>query len=337
MGAFWDRRISIVTSLSELVGYRSGLALTRQEMVDHIPQFEDVLSGPDDHVLRVRSEEYEELVRWLLFKVGKIPTPHLISPTITLYHKYKSDRRKSKLVSDVTRLFLDGWPEAIEKGKEAGAIDPTPFFMQAIEKYGPKGFKMAMELIDLMIIFETQRPWVSYRQIEWRDVAALADLFKSESLETYYGQFFDQRFINYLARNFESIDKINWRKFEALAAEFFVRAGFDIELGPGRDDGSIDIRIWPKKGKAAGRAPAILVQCKREQRKIGKVVVKALWADVVAERAGSGLIVTTTALSPGAQKVCSARAYPIKEANRDTLREWIDAMKTPERGVFLGE
>ncbi len=45
-------------------------------------------------------------------------------------------------------------------------------------------------------------------------------------------------------------------KFEGLTTEFFTCAGFDLELGPGRDDGSIDVRIWPKMGKGKGRAPA---------------------------------------------------------------------------------
>jgi restriction system protein len=96
------------------------------------------------------------------------------------------------------------------------------------------------------------------------------------------------------------------------------------------------MRVWPEKADRQ-LPPALLVQCKRERKKIGKVVVKALWADVLAERAGSGLIVTTTALSPGAKKVCTARAYRIREADRGTLREWIEAMKTPDRGIFLGE
>jgi restriction endonuclease len=278
MGAFWSSRVRIVTSLSELVGYKSGLALTREEIATHLPQLGEFVTGPDDQAIRVRSEEYEQLVRWLLYKVGRIPTPHLISPTITLYHKYKKEAKKHALQSKVATLFVEEYRKAIEKAQSGGhtAVDLVPFVMEAGKQFGPKGFKMAMELVDLMIVYQEQRPYGSYRQVEWKDVAALADLFESENLETYYGQFFDQRFIDYLARNFESIDRINWRKFEGLTAEFFVRAGFDLGLGPGRNDGSIDVRVWPKKGKAGGLPPAMLVQCKREQRKIEKVVVKAL-------------------------------------------------------------
>ena len=66
-------------------------------------------------------------------------------------------------------------------------------------------------------------------------------------------------------------------------------------------------------------------------------MVKALYADVLAEQARSGLIVTTSTLTPGAEAVCRARAYPIRAADRSALKKWILAMRTPDAGVFLGE
>jgi restriction system protein len=165
----------------------------------------------------------------------------------------------------------------------------------------------------------------------------LEDLFRSESLTTFYGTFFDQRFIDYLAREFEAIDRINWRKFEGLVGEYFHREGFVVTLGPGRGDEGVDARIWPKDADAASRPPAMLVQCKRQQENVSKVVLKALYADVLHEKAESGLIVTTSALSPGAKKVRSVRSYPIKDADRSALRTWIAQMRSPGSGVFLGE
>lgn len=175
-------------------------------------------------------------------------------------------------------------------------------------------------------------PWSNFRRQSWRDTTELKGLFASESLQTMYGHFLDQRFIDYLHRNFEAIDRINWRKFEGLAAEFFKREGYHVQIGPGRDDGNIDLRLWPDAEAATG-PPTALVQCKREK----KMVVKALWADMEDEGARSGIIVTTTSLSPGAEKVCTARAYPIQQANRHTIWEWICQMRTPSRGVFLAE
>ncbi|MFM9587267.1 restriction endonuclease, partial [Streptomyces caniscabiei] len=92
--------------------------------------------------------------------------------------------------------------------------------------------------------------------------------------------------------------------------EWFQREGYDVELGPGRNDGSIDVRLW-QPGAAPGAPPAVIVQCKRQTRKIERIVVKALYADVLAEGAGAGLVVTTSDISPGAARDIAARAYPI--------------------------
>lgn len=164
----------------------------------------------------------------------------------------------------------------------------------------------------------------------------LEDLFKSESLESQYGEFIDQRFINYLNRNHDKLGEIHWRKFEGLTAEYFDRQGYKVELGPGRNDGGIDVRVW-KDNARDGDAPLILIQCKRYKEKIGRTVVKALWADVEWEKADSGLIVTTSSISPGAQQDCIARGYKIKQANKQIITQWLDTMKTPGTGVFMGK
>jgi restriction system protein len=112
--------------------------------------------------------------------------------------------------------------------------------------------------------------------------------------------------------------------------------GCHVEIGEGRNDEGIDGRVWPSK-EDRSQPPLVLVQCKRQQDKVSKVVVKALYADVVAEGAKAGIIVTTNALSPGARRVCTARSYPVGEADRETLRKWLAAMRTPGTGVFCGE
>ena len=94
------------------------------------------------------------------------------------------------------------------------------------------------------------------------------------------------------------------------------------------------MRVWPKDADKH-LPPTTLVQCKRQKDKIEKVVVKALYADILEAQAQSGLIVTTSALSPGSEKVCTVRAYPITQASRETLKQWITTMRTPYTGVFL--
>jgi len=337
MGGIWYRRIEMVGALSEIVGYKSGLALNRIEIVDHLPEYESTLIGDDDAIIRLRAEDYEEILSTLLYRLGCIASPPIVFPGIGMFHKYKEDPKKYELYESVLGLFLKMFPDLEKRSPKDEPIDLTPFLMEVEKRYkDTHAMEIALEYIGEIEQYLYQNPWARIRRYEWVDIKELSDLFKSESLDTYYGKFFDQRFIDYLNRNFDSIDRINWRKFEGLVCEFFHREGFYIQIGAGRNDDNIDGRIWPKEDDK-NLPPTTLVQCKREKGKVGKVVVKALWADLISERAKSGLIVTTTALSPGAVKVCTARSYPINQANRKTLKKWIKSMRSSNTGVFMGE
>ena len=105
-------------------------------------------------------------------------------------------------------------------------------------------------------------------------------------------------------------------------------------MGPGRADGGVDIRVWDPADNV-GKPPLILVQCKRQRDKVSQVVLNALWADVSDEGAQSGLIVTTSALTPSAETVRKARGYPITAVERGTLQDWIEQLRTPGSGTFL--
>jgi len=169
----------------------------------------------------------------------------------------------------------------------------------------------------------------------WRDVLALSELFNSASIATAYGRFFDQRFVDYLAVNFEEIGSVNWRKFEALVAERFHREGFQVELGPGRNDNGVDIRVWESDADASITRPTLIIQCKRENRKIEKVVVKALAADVEWEGAEQGMLAATVDWSPGAREVVKTRKYPLAEVNREVLKHWVVGMRSTGSGLWL--
>ncbi len=378
MGAIWGRRIEMVTTLSEQVGYKAGVALSRDQMSEFLGDLEGgFINGPDDDTIRIRAEEYDECLCQLLYSVGNIRSPCIMSSISQLYHEVKHDEKllaiylklgedlvaflssalhipkESPSDSSSDRYDPRGQPvspiaaalsismssaaaevEATVQGTKS--INPKPFVERARKNYGKTGAAMALAMVQGFNEDLHKSSLSDFRGVEWSDVADLKDLFRSEKLETHHGEFFDQRFVDYLSHNFNSIDAINWRKFEGLTCEFFYRLGLDVEIGKGRDDDSVDARIWTKTKKKQ-QSPLILVQCKREKAKVGKVVVKALHADVAHEKAKLGLIVTTSALSPGAKKVCSARRYPLIEANRDTLKKWVAAMRTPYTGVFLGE
>jgi len=339
MGAIWFSRIELLTTASEIVGRKSGLALNRERVCELTPpSIADIWSGPDESMVRVRSEEFEQLVADLLFRVGNIPSPSIAPMGIRLFHKYKNDPLQFEIYKGVLGIFPEEMAAAMKDAETEGskAIDPTKFVKRSESLHGINGALLALELIEDLDQQLHRSPWATYRRVEWKDMAELEDLFRSESLTTLHGEFFDQRFIDFLAANFSEIDHINWRKFEGLSAEFFSRYGFRVEVGPGRNDGGIDLRLWPEPFRP-NLPPAVIVQCKRQKNAVEKVVVKALYADVLAEKADTGLIVTTSALSPGAKAVCTARAYPVSAADRTALQSWVAAMRTPNAGVFLGE
>jgi len=332
-------RIELLTTTSEIIGYKSGLALPRERLIKLTPPYYvDIWDGPDEGPVRIRSEEFEEIIAYILYRTGNTYTPSTMPLGMTQYHKYKKNPETLRIYESVMLLFIDMLRKGLEDEEKTGnkIIDPTPFFKECRERHGIIGAKMAIEILKDLEYQQQRSPWIPYRRIEWKDTADLNDLFQSESLETYYGSFLDQRFIDYLSQNFSDIDQINWRKFEGLTCEFFERLGFHVVIGKGRDDDNIDARVWPTE-ETSNQPPALLIQCKRQKKKIEKVVVKALWADISQESAKSGLIVTTSALSPGAHKVCTARGYPIEQADRKTLQTWIKAMRTPASGIILGE
>ncbi len=367
MGGIWLSKNALLTSTSEIVGYKSGLALNRKRILSFASEYHrELIIGPPDAIVRIRSEEFEQLIADVLYRIGNLRSADYDPVGGRLFHKYKNNRILFTLFARVLKIFHRALNEALTRAGQTRFLqDPIEFttaleFVQELTALsmlihedgaelldengfielsrhasGDFGAQLARELIDDFHHERHRSPWGLYRQMQWHKTEDLEALFKSASLTTEYGKFIDQRFIDYLYKNFDDIDKMHWRKFEGLTGEYFARQGFDVKMGPGRNDGGVDLRV--SQGGNSNSNSTILIQCKREKDKVQKVVVKALWADVVAEGAKSGLIVTTSSLAPGAKKVQIARAYPIRAAERPTLKKWIAEMRTPRSGIFMGE
>lgn len=337
MGAIFTNSMSIVGHLGELVGYKAGLALTREELAEHLVDtldIRDTVLTVEDSWIHMRSEEYEEAVNGLLYRVGNIPTPYPLPPALTVHRHFENYPIHREILDKVIIRCLEVIQDQIRNVPPGQHLDHRLVFDVAYTEFGQPGLDIAYVLIKAFAFQLHISPWTPQRWFDWDDTIQLSDLFHSESLETKYGKFFDQRFVDYLAQNFPRIDKINWRKFEGLAGEFFERAGFRVVMGPGRGDGGVDIRVWDPTDDVK-KPPLILVQCKRQQEKVSQVVLKALWADVSDEKADSGLIVTTSALAPSAKTVRNVRAYPIAAVERQTLRNWVEKLRSPGSGTFL--
>ena len=332
MGGIWMNNHDLADSLAEVVGFKAGLALSRARTAAMLKAYDAKLAErllwPDARMMRVESTTYQEAATYLLYKVGYVATPTVLPPVGGVYHRYKADPVRGKLTAPIGEMLVEWMDAALSAPAPASGLDPTPFMKRAAETFGAPGLDVAMAYLRGIDVIQQVNPWTRIRRTDWADTRQLEDLFKSENLDTLYGKFFDQRFIDYIARNFdEEIDDVHWRQFEALTAEHFEKQGFRAELGPGRNDDGIDVRVFPKDDNPS-LPPLIIVQCKREKRKIGKTLLKSVYADVLWEKAGSGLIVTTTELSPGTDDMRQARAYPVEAIDRGKLRDWVLAMRT---------
>lgn len=327
MGGIWTHRSDMLRFMHECVGFRVGLAVSEDRLTRDLRQIVAPLQLPaDERLQRFRSEEVERSARLLLRHYGD-PAAADLYPVLEFVRGLLDQPEKLSVLEDV----LDATPASL---LGAGFASDTPWEelkRDAQSRYGALGVQVLEELREAAQLDTHLSPWGSQRWVEWRDVLDLAELSNSESVSAMHGTFFDQRFIGYLARDVARIDTMNWRKFEALIAERFVRLGLRVELGPGRGDDGVDIRVW-----GADDASALtIIQCKRQQSDVSQVIVKALASDVGWTGADHGLLVTSTRAAPSAKRVIETRSYPVRVVERDAIAQWLAEMSQPSTGLWM--
>lgn len=328
---------TLADRLSETAGYKAGLALSIEELCDHLSgtNYPDLIIDSETGPVRLRAEDYEALFYKLLYRIG-YTTDEYDGDYVGAkrFHKYRKNGQL-EIFHGMLEIYNDVWMDLINKTVADGkkSIDPTPFLLQCNDKYGETGLRMAMEQIEVTNRGITLNPHSIGRATEWQDAIELRKLFEGSNDTPENGKFIDQRFIDYLSHNHDRLPEMHWRKFEELAAEFFHREGFKVELGPGRNDDGVDVRVWVPDSAPTDK-PLCLVQCKRQQSKIEKVVIKGLYADVQYEGAEYGVVVTTSELSPGARTTIQSRGYPIQEIEGKAIRKWLTTLRTPGTGII---
>jgi Restriction endonuclease len=122
----------------------------------------------------------------------------------------------------------------------------------------------------------------------------------------------------------QDLQRLEWRQFEELLDAIFKNQGFYTELGPGRNDGGVDHRLYQSRS-----IPELvsLVQAKRYQAPIQQEAVAALWAHAVIEGAPRALFATTSRFQPAVVKfACSVEqkvGLPSLElADNKTIAGW---------------
>jgi restriction system protein len=324
----WSRG-SALSHLTDDAGFRSGLALTGSIALRHLGEEHRLakeLSQPDG-LCRIRADEYADAVGDLLYQLGTFGSPGMPTTGIWIMDRLQAlglenlELEQLLTIEAILNHYIQLW------SREKSLIGDSDLHDEIEPVVGRRAVDLMPILRGAMSFQMAYSPFL-YRDYSKANLLELESLFKSEKLPV-DGSFFDQRFIDYLQRQFDAIDEMHWRQFEALCAEWFSRQGFKVELGPGRGDDGVDLRMW-RPDTAIGAAPTIIAQCKRQRRGVSKVTVKALNTDVSLQNAEGGLIITTHDLSPGAARDCKVHCFPIEAANRASVRSWIAQMQTPK-------
>ncbi|WP_440216653.1 restriction endonuclease [Chromobacterium piscinae] len=334
MGGIVFRPKVLPDNLAEIAGYKAGLAMSIEEICDHLTgtAFPDTVRDAETSGVRLRSEEYEDLYYNLLHRIGY--TRELYQgPTIEharIFHRLKDNAAELEFYMQVCSTMNNAMMIGIQNNNPR-PTDPMVILAEVKQRFGVAGVKIAIERFEIINRGILMNP---HRGIgrEWNTPIELKGLFKGTEQQPEKGRFIDQRYIDYLSNNQDRIGDMHWRQFERLTAEFYERDGYKVDLGPGSGDDGVDVRVW-KPDAIPGNSPLCIVQCKRQKNKIEKVVVKGLHADVQFERAEYGVIVTTSELSPGAKTTISARGYDIQAIERDGVKGWLTKLRTPGAGI----
>jgi hypothetical protein len=126
---------------------------------------------------------------------------------------------------------------------------------------------------------------------------------------------------SYFARRPEDLHRLTWREFETLLFRIFQAQGFTCELGPGSNDGGIDVRVLQRDPLGD---ILTLVQAKRyaPRNKIDLSAVAALHGVADVEAAQKSMFVTTSDYLPSARKFAGRTRIPMTLTTSADVSDW---------------
>ncbi len=133
----------------------------------------------------------------------------------------------------------------------------------------------------------------------------------------------------HFASNPDNMQKLTWREFEILVYEVLRNQGFSVELGPGSNDGGIDITVFARDS-LGDILTAVQIKRYRSDRKIDLQAVQALHGAVCAHRMNRGMFVTTSSYLPSASKFAARENVTMDLYVSDDVAKWC---KIADRGI----
>lgn len=268
--------------------------------------------------------EYEEYPRILLASIGAISSTCDFALVFdSLYKKYDSFDKKQFSILKRFVNYLDS-----EIGKNVKTFRFDDYIESIIDSEGIFYLPFTIDVINSFTEHYISSPNTLQGKYPKITPIKLDELFKREEANSEIGNFFDQRYIDYLYKNFNDLSKIHWRKFEELTAEFFERQGYSVTLGTGRKDGGIDIKIRKDN-------QLIIVQCKRWRDAVGVQTIKALDSDIRFGNASLGMIVSIKGVSKDSQKIIRDRNYKIIVFDQTWIFEKLNEYRSSFKERFL--
>lgn len=136
-------------TLSDIAGYKCGLALGRDDLMTIFASEERLqpyLDIGDDGLMRLHSVEYEDAIEALLYRLGRLEHPHNDLPVAGLYHRFKKQPAKWKkvqwMLDRFNRWMSDEIAACVAEGRKA--LDPTAFIRDAVDRYGRFGLEICL-------------------------------------------------------------------------------------------------------------------------------------------------------------------------------------------------
>jgi restriction system protein len=330
MGAMTNNLEYFVNTILDIVTIKTGIVISEERLVDILNK-----SFPNDKtfvnykkrrndLVRIRSDEFE-LICWEVRKaLGELEETRqlpLLGNSKRLLEFKNQGYDPIKIINSIIDIFAD-----LHNPENPKYLDPNVVFDIAISRKiapAPIIYEMLTIIAKNQNVSNTISP---VEQLNWDGGTNLDDLFNKEALPKKANEYIEQKFINYLQANPDMLEFMHWRNFERLVAEFFRRQDFIVELGPGSNDGGVDLRIYNKKDDTQ---PYIIIQCKRHKKsnEVKIETVKSFYTDVDYEGAKKGIIATTSRIAKGGKNVSTLRKYPLEFAENNEIKIWVDKMK----------